>query len=360
MEQSIRLDNFLGNRRIVEVLKRAIEQDRMPHAMIFAGPSGIGKCTLALLLAQVLNCLSPMNHNACGECSSCKKISATLKGRTLQCQSKKADGFCGTCPNCRLRMHQHPDIRLIEPEKSTISIDQVRELINEVAFQPFEARYRLAVLDPADQMKAEAQNSLLKTLEEPASRTILILITTNPYMLLETIRSRARILRFGEIPQDAVEQYLMSERKMAAADAHLAAALSGGSLSTAMTFDTHTYREIREQALNFVALLLDGKDFKDASIMAGQVSKDKRGFITWIDAVTALLEDIYYAAIAPERIGQSDLREKLDEIAGSTSRPTLVSAIDAVRKLKRELQFNINRQLALEAMFLSVGSTASG
>jgi len=356
MKQSICLDSFLGNRRIVEVLKRAIEQDRMPHAMIFAGPSGIGKCTLALLLAQVLNCLSPMNHNACGECVSCKKISATLKGRTLQCQSTKSDGFCGTCSNCRLRMQQHPDIRLIEPEKTTISIDQVRKLIDEVAFQPFEARYRLIILDPADQMKAEAQNSLLKTLEEPASRTIIVLITTNPYMLLETIRSRARILRFGEIPRDAVEQHLMYEKKMAAEDAHLAAALSGGSLATAMAFDTQAYRELREQALHFVALLLEGKDFKDASIMAGKVSKDKRAFAAWIDAVTALLEDTYYAAIAPERIGQSDLSEKLDEIARRTSRPTLVSAIHAVRKLKRELQINVNRQLALEAMFLSVGS----
>lgn len=356
MEQSVNLDNFLGNRRIVEILKRAIALDRLPHAMIFAGPAGIGKCTLALLIAQVLNCLSPLNHSACGECSSCKKISATLKSRTLQCLTAKGDGFCGTCSNCRLRMQQHPDIRLIEPEKTTISIDQIRELIDEVAFQPFEARYRLAVLDPADQMKIEAQNSLLKTLEEPSSRTVIILATTAPYMLLETIRSRARMLQFGEIPQDEIERYLISRRKMTAQDARLAAALSGGSLATAITFDIHMYREIRDQALQFVTLLLKGKDFKDASILAGQVSKDKQAFITWIDAVTALLRDIYYAAIAPDRIGQRDLREKLDEIARATSRSALVSAIDSVRKLKGELQFNINRQLALESLFLSVGS----
>jgi len=355
MEPSINLDNFLGNRRIVEVLKRAIEQDRLPHAMIFSGPAGIGKFTLALLIAQVLNCLSPVNHNACGECSSCKKISATLKSRTLQCQTKEG-GFCGTCSHCKLRMQQHPDVRLIEPEKTTITIGQIRELINEVAFQPFEARYRLAVLDPADQMKIEAQNSLLKTLEEPSSRTIIILITTTPYMLLGTIRSRARTLQFGEIPQDAIEHYLMSAGKMTAEDAHLTAALSGGSLSAAMSFDTNTYREIRGQALDFVTLLLKGKDFTGASALAAQVSKDKKNFLTWIDAVTALLQDSYYAAIAPDRIGQSDLREKLDEIAQITKRTTLVSAIVAVRKLKRELQININRQLALEAMFISIGS----
>lgn len=356
MKKTVTLDNFIGNPRIVEVLKRAIEQDRLPHAMIFAGPSGIGKCTLALLTAQVLNCLSPVNKLACGECSACKKIYATLKSRHLPCLSMKEDGFCGTCEHCRLRMQKHPDVRLIEPEKTVIKIEQVRELINEVAFQPFEARYRLAVVDPADRMNVESQNSLLKTLEEPASRTIIILVTTNPYLLLETIRSRARLLQFGEIPREAIKNYLVTEGRMAAADAELAAALSGGSLAAAATFDTIAYREIREQAFRFVKLLLKGEPFADASILAVQSSKDKNYFATWMDVVMALLEDIYYAATAPDRIGQGDLRVELEKTARNTSRPTLVSAIHAVGNLKRDLQSNVNRQLALEAMFLSVGS----
>ena len=79
-------------------------------------------------------------------------------------------------------------------------------MIGEIAFQPAEARYRVVILDPAEKMRAEAHNSLLKTLEEPPSRTVIILVTTNPYMLLETIRSRSRMLPFGEIPQDEIEQ----------------------------------------------------------------------------------------------------------------------------------------------------------
>lgn len=355
MEKTIHLDNFIGNPRIPEVLRRAIEQNRLPHAMIFAGPAGTGKCTLALLIAQLLNCLVPANKNACGECSPCRKISATLKSRNLLCQTMKGDGFCGTCENCRLRMQKHPDVRLIEPEKTTIGIDQVRELIDEVAFQPFEARYRLAVLDPADQMKIEAQNSLLKTLEEPASRTVIILITTNPYMLLETIRSRCRLLQFGGIQRETIEQYLISEAGMTPRDAQLSAALSGGSLAAALAFDTVGYREIREQAFRFVRLLLKGEDFTNTSILSAQAAKDKKSFTAWVDAVTALLEDIYYAAIAPDRVGQVDLREKLEQVARNTPRRILVSAIDAIGNLKKELQYNINRQLALESIFLSVG-----
>ncbi len=356
MKATVNLDNFIGNPRIVEILKRAIERDRLPHAMIFAGPAGIGKCTLALLLAQVLNCLSPVDKNACGECAACKKIYATLRSRHLQCLSTQGNGFCGTCENCRLRMQKHPDVLVVEPEKTTIGIDQVRELIDEIAFQPFEARYRLAILDPADQMKIEAQNSLLKTLEEPASRTVIILITTNPYLLLETIRSRARLLQFGEIPRETIEQYLLSEGKRTAEDAQLSAALSGGSLAAAMTFDTISYREIRQQAFRFVKLLLKGGDFTGASLLAAEVSKEKKSFATWVDAVTALLEDTYYAVTAPERIGQGDLIEKLEEIARDTPRPKLISAIDAIGNLKKELQYNVNRQLALEAMFLNLSS----
>lgn len=353
MTDSIRLENFIGNRRVLEVLTRAIAQERLPHAMIFAGMEGIGKCTLALLIARMLNCLSPQNHAACGTCSSCRKIDATLKSRNLSCQTASGDGSCGVCPNCRLKMKKHPDVRLIEPEKTTISIDQIRSLIDEIAYQPFEARYRVVVLDPADQMKIEAQNSLLKTLEEPSSRTIMILITTNPYMLLETIRSRARLLQFGEIPVDAVEQYLTSNGIMPLQDAHLAAALSGGSLAKAMAFDTLAYREIRDQALRFVTLLLKGEDFKDASLLAGEASKDKKMFPVWIDAAAALLQDVYYASVAQERVGQRDLLKKLNGLADRTPRSALVSAIEAFRKLQRDLQFNINRQLALEALFLT-------
>jgi DNA polymerase-3 subunit delta' len=253
-------------------------------------------------------------------------------------------------------MQQHPDVRLIEPEKTTISIGQIRELIDEVAFQPFEARYRFAIMDPADQMKIEAQNSLLKTLEEPLSRTILILITTNPYLLLDTIRSRARLLQFGEIPAEAIEQHLTANRIMPPEDAHLAATLSGGSLAKAMTFDTLAYREIRKQALEFVSILLDRDNFKDASILAGQASKEKKSFSVWMGAVTALLQDIYYAAVAPERVGQNDLLSTLTQLAEKTPRFTLVSAIEKILILQRELHLNINRQLALEALFLSMKS----
>jgi DNA polymerase III subunit delta' len=357
MKSPISLNTFLGNARAVEILKRAIEQDRLPHAMIFAGPSGVGKCMLGLLVAQYLNCLAPAGNSACGNCSPCKRIMAIIESRHLQCEALK-EGYCGNCPSCRIRTKCHPDIRLVEPEKTTISIDQVRALISEIAFQPLEARYRVVILDPAEQMRLEAHNSLLKTLEEPASRTIIILVTTNPYLLLDTIRSRSRILQFGEIPRDQVEQYLVKHEGRTADDARLAAALSEGSLAKALEFNTDEYKEIRKQAFHFVQLLLSHGRFTEASVVAAQAAKDKQSFQLWINTVSALLQDVYYAELATERVSQRDLLANIEDLSTKTSHSMLVRAIEGIRKFKSELQYNVNRQIALEAMFLDLTRTA--
>ena len=349
------MDNFIGNRRAVNILKRAIEQDRLPHAMIFAGPAGVGKCTLALMTAQVLNCPTPQNGNACGQCSTCRRITAYVESRHKECVNG-ANATCGVCPVCLGRNRRHPDIRLIEPDKKTaISIDQIRDIIAETAFQPLEARYRVAILDPADQMRPEAQNSLLKTLEEPPSRTVIILIATNPYMLLETIRSRARILPFGEIPVDRIARRLAQNEGKSEQDALLAAALSGGSLGAAMEFNTTEYRDARESAFEFITLLLSRRSFTRASVLAADAAKDKDLFRTWIESAAALLRDIYYSGTATGRVGQRDIIEKLQALRQKSRHSHLVRAIEAVNKLQADLHYNVNRQIALEALFLSLG-----
>jgi DNA polymerase III subunit delta' len=348
------LNAFIGNARTVEILKRAIEQDRLPHGMIFAGPAGVGKCTLALLVARYLNCLSPKGSDGCGDCSTCRRIMAVIQSRYIQCQSLKGEGFCGSCSNCKIRTKRHPDILLVEPEKTTISIDQIRQLIGEIAYQPLEGRYRVVILDPAEQMRPEAHNSLLKTLEEPPSRTIIILVTTNPYMLLGTIRSRCRMLQFGEIPQNKIEHHLIANEGRKAEDARMAAALSGGSLAAALDINTDEYLDVRKQALQFVALLLRRGNFAEASAVAVQVTKDKQAFQLWLESVAALLQDIYYAGLAKERVGQRDLLEKMEKLSEGVTRSTLVRVINGIKKLKSELQYNVNRQIAIEAMFVEL------
>ena len=319
------LDSFIGNAKVVGILRRAVELDRLPHALLFAGPSGVGKRTLALLLARLLNCAQPKAGLSCGACGSCRKIAA------------------GT----------HPDVRVIEPDGAFIKIEQLRQMIAEVAYQPFEGRYRVVILDGADQMRLEAANSLLKTLEEPPSRTILILVTPNPYLLLATIRSRTRLLQFSGIPEGRIEEFLIAEKGWDRSVAHLAAALSLGSLGAALAFDATAYSAARSNALRFISLLLARGSFAEASQLAAKVTRDKEGFPVWLDSVSALLRDMFYAQSAPERIGQQDILSDLKSLAESAPAGAVTSAIRAVNKLRRALQGNVNRQIAVEALFLS-------
>jgi len=370
MPSHISFNSFVGNSRAVDVLKRAIAQDRLPHAMIFAGPEGVGKCTLALLTAQALNCLSPKDGDACGRCLPCQRIMGIIESRHKSCEN--GESFCGVCPVCVARGKSHPDIHLIEPEKKTvIEIERVRSLISEVAFQPLEARYRVMILDPAERMKIEAHNALLKTLEEPPSRTIIILVTTNPYSLLETIRSRARILNFGEIPREEIIRYMTQMAGQSTADAQLAAAFSNGSLAVAMDFDTTEYRDVREQAWQFVKMLLGRGNFTDASALVAKVAKksagdeasgkttksakkDKGGFPAWLESVSALLQDVYYSGLDDGRIGNRELFEEIRMLRRKTRQSRLIQAIEGLRKLKNDLQYNVNKQIALEALFIKL------
>ena len=317
--------SFLGNPRVVQILQRALAQDRLPHALIFAGPAGIGKRALAVLLAQRLNCFSPQGEDACGLCPSCQKILA----------------------------FSHPDVRIVTPEGAVIRIEQIRELIGEIAFQPFEGKYRVVILDPAEQMKPETHHSLLKTLEEPVSRTFLILVTTNPYALLLTIRSRCRMLQFGRIPQQQIEEYLAKEGR-SKEEARLAADFCDGSLAAALSFDAKELSRQREQALGFVKLLLGRRGFTEISQSAAVVTKDKDGFPLWIDSVSALFKDLYFAQVAPDRIAQKDLAEEIRSLAVSASHAQVLSCIEGMNKLRRSLQQNVNRQIALESLYLSV------
>ena len=128
-------------------------------------------------------------------------------------------------------------------------------------------------------------------------------------------------------------------------------------MAAALAVNTEEYRDIRIQALEFVSLLLKRGRFIDVSNIAVQVAKDrdKEFFHLWLESVLAILRDVYYTGIAAERIGQRDLVEKMKELAQSVSRTALVRIISAVGKLKHDLQYNVNRQLALEAMFVSLG-----
>jgi len=200
-----------GQDRAIALLQRALARGRLAHALIFAGPAGVGKRTTARALAAALFC------------------------------PQAPDVGCGACEDCRLvASGSHPDL-LIEdlararedkPTATRLSIDQIRRVRARLAVRALRGRRKVGLIDQAELLTADAQNALLKTLEEPPGETVLVLICTNPDTLLSTIRSRCRLVRFAPLERDIVRDLLILEGT-APEQAESAADLAEGSTDRA-------------------------------------------------------------------------------------------------------------------------------
>jgi hypothetical protein len=162
------------------------------------------------------------------------------------------------------------------------------------------------------------------------------------------------MLQFGGIPQRLIEECLTKRERRSPDEAHRASIFSSGSLGIALSFNTDQYKEVRALALQFVTLLLTKGRFSAASALAADVAKEKENFQLWLESAAAIVQDVYYAQVAPERIGQLDLLEELKRLGQAVPRDVVISAIERLKELKLALFRNLNRQLALEAMFLGL------
>jgi DNA polymerase III subunit delta' len=317
-----------GHRRLFGLLGRALRSDSLPPSLIFAGPEGVGKREAALALALAVNCLDPvddpeMGRDGCGECASCRRISRQT----------------------------FPDVVTIRPEEgASIKIDQIREVVGQTAYRPFEGKSRVVIIDNADQMGDDAQNALLKTLEEPPARNVFVLVTARPATLLVTIRSRCCQLRFGPLaPQDLVAA-LMAHHGMEEHEARAAAALSGGSMARALAAGGHELAEARAVAagvlleadqaaeprlrLALSAMLLDGaaKKGKGKAKESSSGAPDRAVMSLRLRAMHALLRDMAaLSSQAPDtNLVNLDLRAELEPLARTWGRERITRAFAAV------------------------------
>lgn len=230
MARGAGFDALIGQARIVAALRSAIARNRLPHALLLTGPSGIGKATLAGVLAQALNCTRSGPSDACGGCIPCLKVTRGL----------------------------HPDVIWVTPARRTIAIDTIREVNEKVAYRPHEGRRRVVVIDDADAMNVAAQNAFLKTLEEPPASSQLVLVTAAPQRLLPTVRSRCQMLRLSPVPQSAVERYLVEDLGIEASEAKKRAALAPGSIGRAIAVDLDDYATQLELVVEALRLASEG------------------------------------------------------------------------------------------------------
>src|ERR1043165_1028284 len=219
--------NLIGNDEAKDTLRRLLSNGRLPGSLLFTGEAGVGKKLFALELAKTLNCRNRQGVEACDECSSCKRISRSTFPPFGDDDEDKA----------RMVWSEHADVAMVRPYKQIIRVGPIRELEREANFRPFEGAARVFIIEDADYMNEQSANALLKTLEEPPPTTHLILTTTNPTALLATIRSRCQVIRFAPVAAEHIENFLIEQKAISAADAALLARTSQGSFGRACASD---------------------------------------------------------------------------------------------------------------------------
>lgn len=331
METSeLRFASLLGHEHPKALLREAVAKNKMGHAYLFRGPDGVGKKRAALTLAAYLNCKSPVEHDGCGRCPSCRKY------------------YSGN----------HPDLILVEPDGAAIKIGQVRELKHQLTFPPLEAKIRVVILEDVHTMRREAANSLLKTLEEPAPGNLLILTADLAGDILPTILSRCQVIPFSPLDHEVMAGILMRQDGMDMSMALTLAAVSEGSLGRAKLLEQENLLSLRREVVD--ELLIGQHDRAETVGQVLRLSEKAAALKENIGEFLALLRLWYrdlvlVAAGGPETaIANKDLALSMPAAAQRWTLTQLREKLQRLDLAERQLSRNCSRTLVLETLFFDL------
>lgn len=326
---------MIGHQWAVDLLAQHIRRQRLRHAYLFTGPQGVGRRTLALRFAQAINCPQPRSPaRPCGVCRSCQLLE---------------------------RM-QHPDLAIVQAEQvgKTLKVEQVRELERILALHPYESTYRIALLLRFEEAHPSAMNALLKTLEEPASRVILLLTAESPESLLPTITSRCEVLRLRPVSTAALATSLQAMPEIALEQAQLLARLAGGRPGYALRL--HQSPDLLEQRLDWLQQLeslLTASRFERFDL-AESISKDKdllRGmFMVWLSFWRDVL---LQAAGTNAGLENPDYQQLIHRLATALGTAAAFRMVQRLEHLLNLVEKNVNPRLAIEVLFLDLPQFSS-
>jgi DNA polymerase-3 subunit delta' len=336
-------DAIVGQQFPITLLKRLILRGTLPHAMLFTGDDGVGKRSTATALAMACNCRTltsalggqprPDAVNACGKCAPCRKI---LGGH-------------------------HPDVVRIGPISSVIRIDQIRSLLKTLALRPNEADQRVVILSDAQAMNPEAGNALLKMLEEPPDRTLLVLTARQASDLLPTIVSRCRHIRFFPLREADIKQLLTTTDKIDDHTAGTVAALCGGSYNRARKWVDPRWLRRRDWIIDAIGRLNDIGETQIRPWLAfsEMLAKKKEYIEESLEIVTMWLRDLLVVGCDAAPVLNRDRLDGLFERSRNIRPACLLKQIDAVDDALAALRSNTNTRLTLDAMVLKMAGALS-
>jgi len=336
---------ILGHDAVVERFRHSLARGRMAHAYLFVGPEGTGKRLFARELAKALLCTEGEGE-ACGRCRACRKVDHG----------------------------NHPDVSLIRriertakgERRTQIVIDQVREEIQHpIGYKPFEGAYKAFIVDDADRMTEEAQNCLLKTLEEPPPHSLLILVAARTEPFVETVVSRCQVVRFRPLPAELVEQILVGREGMDPPTARVLARLSEGSPGRALRYHEEAAYETTLGLLGDLASIAPGVEFAVAAELLDRVREggsrleDARERLRPVlNLLTLAWRDLFFCAsgYSDELRAWDTEREELravgEGLAAARARRLAQLTIEA----RDQLDANVNIKLLVEKLLLDTGA----
>jgi DNA polymerase-3 subunit delta' len=330
-----------GHSRLLSLLARVIARDSMPPAVLMAGPAGVGKRLTAIAIAQAVNCLQPQSssefeRDACGECASCRRIARGV----------------------------HPDVIVVEPgETGAIKIEQLRDVIDRSQYRPFEGRRRVVIINEADAAGADAQSALLKTLEEPPSASLFILISSIPDALLPTVLSRCPRLRFGPLTAAEVARVLKQDHGYSESDARAAAADADGSIGRSLESQSDDLTEARDAAQRLLQETARTNDparrinlARDLTEGKGTPAEERNRLAVRLRSLGSLLRDIGIIASRADRgmLANADLEAQLEKLSSSFDAERSLRAYAAVDRALAALDRNASAKVVADWLLLEL------
>jgi DNA polymerase-3 subunit delta' len=322
--------DVLGHDRAKSLLQSAIAHDRIAHAYLFHGEDRIGKRLVAVRFAQAVNCDTSAGGDACGTCRSCVQITAG----------------------------SHPDVLIVQPDPEQanpqIRIERIRDIEQQTIYRPLVGRFKTIVIDDADRMTLGAANALLKTLEEPPSHSLFILVTSRPYVLPATIRSRCQAVRFVPPGRTQVEAALIIQRDMPPADARFLTVMTHARIGEALTADLAALRSVHED----YRMLTSVQVFESAGAVlaaAEALAKGDRGTEA-LDWLGRWLRDLLLVKVGADTDLLLDMERltELAQVADGLDTDAILELLSAIDEMERGAARNVNMQIALEALFLRI------
>ncbi len=321
------LARLVGQDRAVGLLRRTLASGRFPHALCFGGPPAVGRCQAALAVAQALNCEAG-GDDACDACGPCRKVAAGI----------------------------HPDVKLIAPKEAALKIDAVREAFADLALYPYEGRRKVYIVDQADRLTLEAESALLKTLEEPPARNVIILIAERPQALLPPVRSRCQLVRFAPVPTETAARHLAAARGWDAATARTLAACTGGSLGRALEADPGALLGARDEIVGGALRALEGDGATLVALADAWDRRGREGVLEALDHLATWLRDLLVLRVtgAEDIVANWDRRAELAQRAAASSGRAFLTAGRLVAGAQERIRRNANCRLALEVLLLDL------